>query len=455
MGEIFRHEPPAQELEFTGERWTSAAHGQIEIEHLHRYLLARDLCHGKDVLDIACGEGYGTALLAQVARRVTGIDIDRPTLAHAAAQYVRPNLRYVAGDARAIPVATASVDTVVSFETLEHFAEQDAFLLEVHRVSRTGGLLVISTPDCDVYSPVGAGANAYHLRELSREEFVAVLSRRFRHVAVSAQRALVGSAIIPRYPEPALATAVTFERRDDRHLERSDGLPRAVYLLACASDHPIAAPVGPSLYIHSPEADSVEASAEIARLADQLADLARARDAAQAMAEAARQATAGVESEIARLRDALSLAEEDMWQRAGAAETMRAEIATLNGALSEAERRLREDAEEAARIRAEIGGMRLMLEGAMRAAEDAATMQAEIASLQSALATARQVGRAALEALARGHAVLAPVPDPAGWRQLLRRMFAWSRRRSASKANPPAQSSPAQLGEALPARAPR
>jgi hypothetical protein len=99
--------------------------------------------------------------------------------------------------------------------------------------------------------------------------------------------------------------------------------------------------------------------------------------------------------------------------------------------------------------------MRLMLEGAMRAAEDAATMQAEIASLQSALATARQVGRAALEALARGHAVLAPVPDPAGWRQLLRRMFAWSRRRSASKANPPAQSSPAQLGEALPARAPR
>ena len=59
MGEIFRQESPAQPLEFTGERWTTAAHGQIEIEHLHRYLLARDWCRGKDVLDIASGEGYG------------------------------------------------------------------------------------------------------------------------------------------------------------------------------------------------------------------------------------------------------------------------------------------------------------------------------------------------------------------------------------------------------------
>ena len=98
-------------------------------------------------------------LLAQAAHRAIGIDIDRATVAHAAAQYARPNLRYVAGDARSIPLAAASVDIVVSFETLEHFAEQEAFLAEVHRVMRPGGVLVISTPDSDVYSPVGANAN--------------------------------------------------------------------------------------------------------------------------------------------------------------------------------------------------------------------------------------------------------------------------------------------------------
>src|SRR5437763_4277161 len=128
MGEIFRQEAPARPLEFTGERWTSAAHGQIELEHLHRYLLARDVCRGKDVLDIACGEGYGSALLAQVARHVIGVDIDCPSIAHAAVEYARANLHYVAGDATRVPLAAASFDVVVSFETLEHFAGQEAFL---------------------------------------------------------------------------------------------------------------------------------------------------------------------------------------------------------------------------------------------------------------------------------------------------------------------------------------
>src|SRR5205823_3366768 len=95
---------------------------------------------------------------------------------------------------------------------------------------------------------------------------------------------------------------VTFERRDERYLERSDGLPRGVYLLACASDRPIASLTGTSLYIHSPRADRAEteldfarlqsgrdeALTEIARQADQIAALTLARDAATAEAEAAR-----------------------------------------------------------------------------------------------------------------------------------------------------------------------
>ena len=62
---------PAQLLEFTGERFSPIAQGEIEHEHYHRYLFARQFCHDKKVLDIACGEGYGCALLATVAREVT------------------------------------------------------------------------------------------------------------------------------------------------------------------------------------------------------------------------------------------------------------------------------------------------------------------------------------------------------------------------------------------------
>src|SRR5213079_65208 len=75
MGEIFSRPAPAVPLPFTGERLTSELTGQTEIEHLHRYLLAREFCRGKRVLDVASGEGYGAALLAQVAAAVTGVDI--------------------------------------------------------------------------------------------------------------------------------------------------------------------------------------------------------------------------------------------------------------------------------------------------------------------------------------------------------------------------------------------
>ena len=67
---------PRQPMLFTGERMTSAVGGQIEFEHYHRYCFARDLCAGRDVLDVASGEGYGTALLAGVAGFTTGVEID-------------------------------------------------------------------------------------------------------------------------------------------------------------------------------------------------------------------------------------------------------------------------------------------------------------------------------------------------------------------------------------------
>ena len=51
----------------------------MQIEHYHRYLFARSLAHGCDVLDVASGEGYGAALLAQVARSVIGVEYSAPT----------------------------------------------------------------------------------------------------------------------------------------------------------------------------------------------------------------------------------------------------------------------------------------------------------------------------------------------------------------------------------------
>ena len=82
-------------LEFTGERFTPECVREIWYEHWHRYAFAMPLCHGKRVLDAACGEGYGSDLLAGVAAEVVGVDIsERPSSTRARAMRNTGNLNF-------------------------------------------------------------------------------------------------------------------------------------------------------------------------------------------------------------------------------------------------------------------------------------------------------------------------------------------------------------------------
>lgn len=236
MGEIIDKPVPDRALEFTGERLTSSFGGQTAIEHWHRYLLARELVRGRDVLDVACGEGYGSALLSQTAKSVVGVDVSADTVKHARESYVSANLQYLEGDACQIPVPDNSVDAVVSFETLEHFTQQEQFLLEIRRVLRPGGLLLISTPDRDLYSPAAETPNPHHRLELTTAEFLAILQKHFPNVRCQGQRILLGSALFGA--EGSAQPPFCFERRGATHFETSVGMARPRYLLALASDSP-------------------------------------------------------------------------------------------------------------------------------------------------------------------------------------------------------------------------
>jgi GT2 family glycosyltransferase/SAM-dependent methyltransferase len=239
VGEIIERVIPKTGLEWTGERLTTAVVGQVEVEHLHRYFLAREICRRLDVLDIAAGEGYGSALLAQAARSVVAIDISATATSHAAAAYQMPNLWFVRGDARSIPLQNACVDIVVCFETIEHFYEHDTFMREVRRVLKPGGKLVVSSPERDAYSSTRTSSNPYHMRELTRTEFMTLMQSTFQHVVVQGQQSVLGSALIAEPISADTHRTLTFERTGDSQFEASVGLRRPPYLIAVASDVPV------------------------------------------------------------------------------------------------------------------------------------------------------------------------------------------------------------------------
>jgi ubiquinone/menaquinone biosynthesis C-methylase UbiE/glycosyltransferase involved in cell wall biosynthesis len=182
-------------MKFTGERYIPSEQGRIRLEHYHRYAIALDIVKEKDVLDVACGEGYGSFFMADIARSVVGVDISDEAVQHASVIYKKPNLTFRQGSAIALDFDEASFDVVVSFETIEHLAEQAQMLAEIRRVLRPDGLLVISSPNRPIYSEESGEYNEFHVKELDFNEFDELLKSQFPAIQYFGQRMLMGSVI--------------------------------------------------------------------------------------------------------------------------------------------------------------------------------------------------------------------------------------------------------------------
>ena len=220
-------------LNFTGERYLPSVGGSIELEHMHRYLFASEYVKGKVVLDIACGEGYGCNVLGRVAKRVYGVDIDEAAIVHAVNCYPASNLEFRRGDCKSIPLDDNSVDVIVSFETIEHHDHHQQMLAEFKRVMRADAILIISSPDKLEYSDLTGYSNPYHVKELYKDEFEALLGQYFTNYELQGQRVVYGSILSAGSHVRPLST-ITLGAEGE--VEHAAGIRKEIYLVAIASD---------------------------------------------------------------------------------------------------------------------------------------------------------------------------------------------------------------------------
>lgn len=160
------------------ERWPEridvgeTVHNHNEEEHRARYVWAASLVAGR-ILDVACGTGHGSALLA--ARCVVeGVDRDPEAVAVARTRVARGDFQVAT--IPPLPFADERFDAAVSFETLEHIEADRHFVAELRRVVKPGGLVLISSPNRAATSPNDIPPpNPYHVREYLLPDFIVLM----------------------------------------------------------------------------------------------------------------------------------------------------------------------------------------------------------------------------------------------------------------------------------------
>lgn len=172
---VQRDQPPGvPPLELTGERTLPdvPAENYWFRRHLVVYEWIAARVAGARVIDMACGEGYGSDTLARTAHSVVGLEANLEAFDHARLRYRAENLRFERGmvENHGEP---GSFDAVVFLQTIEHVHDPVAVLRHVRSLLAPGGTAFVSTPNVLTLAPSGAAksGNPWHLKEYRAAEF--------------------------------------------------------------------------------------------------------------------------------------------------------------------------------------------------------------------------------------------------------------------------------------------
>jgi len=181
---VQRNQPPGvPPLSLTGERTLPDVpeENYWYRRHLVVYEWIAKRVAGLEVVDMACGEGYGSDVLSRRAARVTGVDANPEAFEHARLRYRRANLTFKRD---IVETYTQPCDALVFLQTIEHLHDPKAALEHFRSLLRAGGVAYISTPNVLTLAPKGAerSGNPWHLIEYRAEEFRELCASAFSSV---------------------------------------------------------------------------------------------------------------------------------------------------------------------------------------------------------------------------------------------------------------------------------
>lgn len=156
------------------------------LRHIFVYEFAKkNLSKNDYILDLGCGEGYGTNLLSRHVMKIVGLDVDKNTVMNASNKYGSENCNFDAYNGIKIPYSDNTFDAIVSFQVIEHVQNDKSFVSEIYRVLKMNGIFILTTPN-RVYRlrPGQKPWQTYHVREYYSYELEQILKGTFSNVKV-------------------------------------------------------------------------------------------------------------------------------------------------------------------------------------------------------------------------------------------------------------------------------
>ena len=197
----------------------------IFLRHLFEYEVARrNISQDSAVLDVGCGGGYGTDILAKHVKKIVGLDVDEGTITEVSNKYKSENCIFKLYDGNNIPYDDKTFDVAVSFHVIEHVHDDINFISEIHRVLKEDGIFIVSTPNKTFrVRKNGKLFNEFHIREYYPSELEEALKGKFSNVKLVG---VFGDTEVQRIEMERLKVILSVTALDIFNLEKM--IPRSV-----------------------------------------------------------------------------------------------------------------------------------------------------------------------------------------------------------------------------------